>query len=556
MKNRNGVTLISLIITIVLMIIISGAAVGISMNRYKNNNVKKMLNDIQLLSDKIETYYLKYGGLPALKNNNNLVKYTFTELTFNRDVNDNANYYIIDLNSMGNFTLNYGEEGYENPNTTDDVYIVNEKTHRVYYVKGIESNEGVLIHTTYYDKTNNGNSTIGPTKPEINILSQDGDNIEIEIIPGKDSISGIQKTEYRIKSTDIEKNVTETANIEISDRTTVANLSINKAHEITAVTTSNSGITSQNIFKINELIEKLQIGDLVNYETVLAKQENAVNSTKKAQLISDLGTYSGNTDSGQNTDSSVVRDSLTWKVLDVKDGKIRLISSAPTTSLIRLEAANGYNNTVYLIDKACDTLYSSNKGTAQNLKIEDIESKLSTTGISARDNYANSYVDTGKYGGTKEFTSNLQYPNIYASEIGCKAIAVADNTGNTLGQSQQTSPVTGSSTASSRLKTIQTYWYKSMATSDFTDSKYYNLFINNGSSNYATYWLSSRCVGCYSSYAYFDVRLVYGGNAGNSNLFNSNGYTNGYAYAFRPVVTLSVDIQIGNKVDNIWQINN
>ena len=302
----------------------------------------------------------------------------------------------------------------------------------------------------------------------------------------------------------------------------------------------------------SETGSKIQIGDIVNYETVLAS--NAVDSTKKAQLISDLGTYSGNTDSSQNTDSSVVRDSLTWKVLDVKDGKIRLISSAPTTSKIRLHNANGYNNAVYLIDKACDTLYSSNKGTAQNLKIEDIESKLSATGISARDNYANSNVDTGKYGGTKEYTSNLQYPNIYASEIGCKAIASADNTGNTLGLSQQTSPVTGSSTATNRLKVTQTYWYKSMATSDFTDSKYYNLFINNGTSNYASYWLSSRCVNCYSSVADFVVRFVSSGNVNGYFMFYSNGGADGNAYAFRPVVSLESNIQLSGDSTNGWTI--
>ena len=302
----------------------------------------------------------------------------------------------------------------------------------------------------------------------------------------------------------------------------------------------------------SETGSKIQIGDIVNYETVLAS--NAVDSTKKAQLISDLGTYSGNTDSSQNTDSSVVRDSLTWKVLDVKDGKIRLISSAPTTSKIRLENANGYNNAVYLLDKACDTLYSSNKGTAQNLKIEDIESKLSTTGISARDNFANSYVDTGKYGGTKEYTSNLQYPKIYPSEIGCKAVATADNTGNTLGLSEQTSPVTGKSTATNRLKVTQTYWYKSMATSDFTDSKYYNLFINNGTSNYASYWLSSRCVICDSGAANFTVRYVGSGNVSRYVMFDSYGYSDGDPYAFRPVVSLESNIQLSGDSTNGWTI--
>ena len=136
----------------------------------------------------------------------------------------------------------------------------------------------------------------------------------------------------------------------------------------------------------------VQVGDIVKYETKLTA--NAVAGNKKASLISDLGTYSGNTDSSKNTDSSVVRDSLTWKVLDVKDGKIRLISTVPTTSKIRIYGENGYNNAVYLLDKACDTLYSiDGVGKAQNLKIEDIEEKLSNTGKNKRDNYANSNVE-------------------------------------------------------------------------------------------------------------------------------------------------------------------
>ena len=297
----------------------------------------------------------------------------------------------------------------------------------------------------------------------------------------------------------------------------------------------------------------VQVGDRVHYETKLTA--NAVDGDKKSSLISDLGTYSGNTDSSKNTDSSVVRDSLTWKVLDVKDGKIRLISSAPTTSQISLRAANGYNNAVYLIDKACDKLYSvDGVGKAQNLKIEDIEEKLSNTGKAKRDNYNNSNVDTGKYGGTKEYTSNLQYPKIYPSEIGCKAVATADNTGNTLGLSEQTSPVTGKSTATNRLKVTQTYWYKSMATSDFTDSKYYNLFINNGTSNYASYWLSSRCVYCGTSIADFDVRCVYNGRVGGYDVFGSSGYTNGITYAFRPVVSLESNIQLSGDSTNGWTI--
>ena len=296
---------------------------------------------------------------------------------------------------------------------------------------------------------------------------------------------------------------------------------------------------------------KIQVGDIVKYETKLTA--NAVDGNKKASLISDLGTYSGNTDSNENTDAKIVRDNLTWKVLDVKDGKIRLISTVPTTSKIRLYGENGYNNAVYLIDKACDKLYSvDGVGKAQNLKIEDIEEKIDKTKFDYTQ-YENLYVDTRKYGGTKEYTSNLQYPKIYPSEIGCKAVATADNTGNTLGLSEQTSPVTGKSTATNRLKVTQTYWYKSMASTDFTDSKYYTLFINYGS-NLATYWLSSRCVDCDSSNALFCVRRVNIRYVGNGYMFGSNGSTGGNAYAFRPVVSLESNIQLSGDSTNGWTI--
>ena len=242
----------------------------------------------------------------------------------------------------------------------------------------------------------------------------------------------------------------------------------------------------------------LQVGDTVKYETELAKAENAVNSTKLSNLKSDLATYSGNNSSSDN--SSIDRDSLTWKALDIKDGKIRLISEVPTTKKIVLQGCDGYNNAVYLLDKACDTLYSINGvGKAQNLKIEDIQDHL-TYDYTKYNN-----INTGKYGETKEFTSNLQYPNIYASEVGCKGIDGESGTNNntgTLGLSEQGGPVTGSSTATNRLSVTRTYWYKSMSTSDFADIKYYTLFINNGS-NLAGYWLSSRHVDFFSS----NVRL-------------------------------------------------
>ena len=92
-----------------------------------------------------------------------------------------------------------------------------------------------------------------------------------------------------------------------------------------------------------------------------------------------------------------------------------------------------------------------------------------------------------------------------------------------------------------------------MASTDFTDSKYYTLFINNGS-NLATYWLSSRCVYCDSSYASFRVRIVYSGGVDRCIMFYSNGGASGGTYAFRPVVTLKSNIQLSGDSTNGWTI--
>lgn len=205
MVGQKGITLVSLIITIVLLLIIAGTTVYTSVNRFKINNVKKMYNDIELLDDKVNNYYLKYGGLPVIKDaDNNPLSYTHTAIDFNKDVNDNNNYYIIDLSAIGNITLNYGKEGHENPNNSDDVYIINEKSHTVYYVRGIEYTDGNLYHSKKVDGDIK-EDTVPPTTPEIKVVEGDEiiennyeTNVTLEFVAGKDNYSGVNKTTYSI----------------------------------------------------------------------------------------------------------------------------------------------------------------------------------------------------------------------------------------------------------------------------------------------------------------------------------------------------------------------
>ena len=236
--------------------------------------------------------------------------------------------------------------------------------------------------------------------------------------------------------------------------------------------------------------DKLTVGDYIKYEDILP----TVTLTAETQIIKDIKEYSENSTSTDNTESTIKQEknTLKWRFMDIKDDEIRLISDCPTQMLLYLEGYNGYNNGVYLLDELCNLLYSSNKSTAQNLKIEDIQEKLNKDEFDYTQ-YENIYADTHKYGGIKVLENkNLKYPKFYKNEIGCKEIDGVVNNG-TEGISTQTKQqlVLDIDSATSKLKTQQTYWQKELGYKYFNNSKYYKLFLPDNMSNY---WISSRCV--------------------------------------------------------------
>ena len=268
------------------------------------------------------------------------------------------------------------------------------------------------------------------------------------------------------------------------------------------------------------LASKVQPGDYVTYTPDPASTD---------AIITELGTYSGST---ANTSSTLTQEEgLKWRVLDVVDGKVRLISATPTTK-VTLSSYNGYNNAVYLLDKTCKTLYSkagySEK--VQNLKIEDIQNKMSTNYTTIDSNYGQPFTPT-----------TYKYPSIFAQEEGQ---TVNGGATGTLGLSQQTTPINQTAVNPATSWTVKyTYWSKTMAESDFTNPIYYNLFINNGSP-YSTYWMSSRCVNASSNRAFFNVRYVGFGDVRADRLYDSYVFTYSCGYALRPVVTLNSNVLV------------
>ena len=134
-ENR-GITLVVLVITIVVMLIITTTVISLSTNNLKTKHLSNMYTDIKSLDDKVAVFYNQYGTLP--------LKEKFTgSMQFQTVANPNDDldgYYVIDVNKLNNLILTK-KLTWQN----DDVYIINTKTHTIYYPHGV-----TLDGETYY----------------------------------------------------------------------------------------------------------------------------------------------------------------------------------------------------------------------------------------------------------------------------------------------------------------------------------------------------------------------------------------------------------------------
>ena len=542
-KNNNAITLMSLVITIIILIILAAVGTYSGIQIVNSSKLHAFTAELKIMQTQVNELYDKDSRNEI--NANTIGKdistvqtqadkvFTASESGITTDI---TRYRYYDRETIEDL----GIEGVEGE------FFVNISKRSVVSYDGLKYDGETYytleqlpdsLYNVKYDETRSESN-----KPTFNVkvewLKEGEYRISVNNIDYNENINN-WNLEYKLEnedtfkeSKDLKVNVYEEGTYKIK----IAN-GIFKSDEVTAI------------------IEEPKVGDIVKYEDILALSGNSVNNTRKEQLLSDLQTYSG---ASSEYNTTIDRDDLDWRLLDIKDGKIRLISATPTTAQIRLEGYNGYNNAVYLLDEACNILYSSNKGKSQNLKIEDIEENLSNEGKSTRNNYANSYVDTGKYGGIMESTTNLYYPNIYPSEMGCKAISSIDNTNNTLGLSEQKSLISGNNIATSRLKTVLTYWHKNtaMETTDFINSKYYNLFVENEENNYQSYLLSSRCVDCGSNIVSYNISFCSKNNNGVDGyaMFYSDGRNNSGSLSYRPVVTLNSNIILSGNSTNGWAL--
>lgn len=311
-----------------------------------------------------------------------------------------------------------------------------------------------------------------------------------------------------------------------------------------------------------EAVEKAKVGDYVNYTP------NTPIAEAVTELNNDVKTYSG-----YSTSQTLSQDtSLKWRVLEVdNEGRpTKLISATETTGSLTLNGANGYNNAVYLLNKACKILYSGEYGEAKSLRIEDLEEHYSDAGKAIRDNWTGAI----QYGQLKRYTgSNANYPKLALQEnkMGIDTNTYTDAKGNIFNtiktdginlSDEQTVPCEGSAQADTNGITVTlTYYYTSTPSSLYeTNSIYYELFHSSISN---PYWLASRCVLPHSSSGICDfaVFFAYSGSVCADDVFYSNGEPRKIMHRLRPVVSLKSGVKADyagkseeNEAYNVWNL--
>lgn len=151
LTSSRAITLVTLVLTIVLILLISGTMGYYTKSGLELQKATNMYNDIEQIQSKVDDYYIKNNELPIIKD--------LGEISFSnsKNVNDDENYYVIDLSKLGSMSLNYGKdfENIKNSHTLGiytDLYIINEKTHTIYYLEGIKF-ENKIYYTKQIEYT-------------------------------------------------------------------------------------------------------------------------------------------------------------------------------------------------------------------------------------------------------------------------------------------------------------------------------------------------------------------------------------------------------------------
>lgn len=571
-KNEKGITLVTLTITIVVLMILSfsiNVSVKSTMETRNYNYVKE---DIINLSEEVKAYYLKNNSLPIDETKTyNLADYGVPSEDINP--NDYGNYYRINVSLLENISLNNGGINNNEANEeTDDMYVVNEYSLTVYYLKGATFG-GQKHYTITDDFAEGGTAKDFYTKVEYPIFpaitlksnnSQDetvantGEVVTLKMISKYKQENFIKLPTVKINGEDVSDTLAWNNNI-ITAKYTIPEDSAKLGYgaqitfEISDYSVKgeeNQTINGQTITEVNfgktvtrkyvTLVQafeegNIKVGDYLNYNDYVDKSKTYTTVTSE---------------NGWGDQKYIATKETYWQVLglDETGKKLMLISQSPIKKEMKtsgttekwekspylvLKGAKGYINSKKVLNNISG-IYSTNLGTAQSITAEEINRLIGVTvDYKNKKVYANSNPNTN--------LDILQVlGNQYTYKTGDYTPQGYVNNKTKATEGTKTSPATAYIYEWSGLKidaTLQNMLFDKTTKAD---------------KNAKAYWLASPSVGADSNGAFFDPGSVVNGKvqvAGT--LFFSYDAWCANCYAVRPIVYLNSNITI----EDLYTIN-
>ena len=341
---------------------------------------------------------------------------------------------------------------------------------------------------------------------------------------------------------------------------------------ITKVTWKQEEDTITNI----ETKQTLKVGDYVDYDPTLGANASDLTYTSTADKTG--------ADSNQDFNVSTYKSAgYGWRVLGVKNGKIRLISEefiGPGTytdssrTYYNLKGQKGYINGIEELNKI-SAIFGHGKGAekATSITVEDINE---ITGYNP---------ETAKYdqGDWDEYGNKVTYTRGSGTALSSSATngKTWSGTQSTFNYYDKTNKTFKALTSGSTEITSTAYTYGPATLKDgFTqpvqgvdengtynevnqmlfgkwtmtaDNGYYRSFTGTGTE--PRYWLASDCASALSNDVGWGLRYVSNGGVCSNYLCYSDGYERSDSYGVRPVVSLKSDVSLEwNESENEWKI--
>ncbi len=142
---KKGISLVSVIISIVVMTILATVVVTTGIDSFGSANVNAFATEILNIQTAVNEYYYRYNAYPVgtitAINVSSMTERELAQFNGETIVNNNITLKLVDLSLIGINDTKYGKQEY-----STDVYAISEQTGRVYYLAGIEY-EGVVYYT-------------------------------------------------------------------------------------------------------------------------------------------------------------------------------------------------------------------------------------------------------------------------------------------------------------------------------------------------------------------------------------------------------------------------